>query len=137
MRRNRWVIGALVVVLLLAALVAGVAIRSEPDGLARASALLADADRFNTAIEAGDTVAEVSGLLLTEARHCDARGEHAPRCEATAQAAAFAQALAVRVLACTAPGRFEVRRALRGHLEAIDALAPDDPSPPPPQLPTC
>lgn len=142
-QRRRRLIGALVVVVVVvlfvaaAALAAGFWVRSESEGLGRVSALLDDGDRHSTAFEAGDTLAEVAGLLLTEARRCDVSRETRRRCEATAQAAAFAQALAVRVLECTAPGRFEVRRALRDHLAAIDAMAPNDPPPPPPQLPTC
>ncbi len=112
---------------------------SEPttDALQRAAAVLDDGDRYRTAIAAGDALAEISGLLLDEARRCEPSRDAPRRCEAAAQAAAFAQALAVRVLDCTAPGRFEVRRVLGDHLTAIDLMEPLGPVPSLPSVPAC
>lgn len=106
------------------------------DVLQQATSVLDDRSRHGTAMAAGDALAEISGMLLDEARRCQRSGD-GQRCDATAQVAAFAQALAVRVLDCTAPGRFEARRVLREHLAAIDAMGPRDPAPPLPAVPTC
>lgn len=86
-------------------------------GVARAVVLLEDLDRFDTAMEAGDTLAEVGEVLQLEARRCrDGLGEDAVSCEELFAAAAYAQVLAAHVLGCTAPGRHEARTALLAHL---------------------
>lgn len=99
--------------------------------------MLDDGERYDTAIEAGDTLAEVSGLLLTAARRCSVDPGERVRCDAIAQAAALSQALAVRVLGCTAPGRYEARRLLRDHLRSIERMSPTDRPAMLPALPAC
>jgi len=139
--RWRWGLAALGVTALGAVVLNAVGVwrwaGSDPSALVRSQSVLDDRDRYDTALEAGDAFAAISGLLLTEARACAPKTTERDRCDAVAEAAAFSQALAVRVLDCTAPGRFEARRVLRAHLSAIDAMAPGDSSPSLPLLPVC
>ena len=95
----------------------------------RALSQLDDDARFDTAYEAGDTFASIGGRLQEEGESRDSLP--------LLSASAYAQVLAVRVLSCTAPGRFEARAALRELLEAVADLEPDDPVPSPPSPPSC
>src|SRR5687768_1929248 len=88
-----------------------------------------DDDRFATSYDAGDALAKVGGQLLDAGKSCD--------CPALLSAAAFAQVLAVRVLDCTAPGRFEMREAMRAYLDDIEDLDDDAAAPQPPRPPSC
>lgn len=135
----RWALPTLVVLLAAAALGVGVWrwAASDPSALARSQTVLDDRGRYDSALAAGDAFAQISGFLLAEARACADDPAASERCDAVAEAAALSQVLAVRVLDCTAPGRFEFRRVLRAHLSAIDAMAPDDSSPSLPSLPAC
>jgi hypothetical protein len=97
----------------------------------RARTVVDDDGRFATSIEAGDALARVSSILLRAGKDCDGG------CDALLSAAAYAQVLAVRVLDCTAPGRFQVRRSMRRYLDAVEAarrtssrLVPQPPPPP-------
>jgi hypothetical protein len=99
--------------------------------IGRARAIVDDDERFATAIESGDALARVGSILLRAGKDC------AEGCDALLSASAYAQVLAVRVLDCTAPGRFEVRRAMRRELDAVDAArrrsataVPTPPAPP-------
>lgn len=112
-------------------------VASDPSALARSQTVLEDRGRYHSALAAGDAFAEISGFLLAEARACTGDLAASERCDAVAEAAALSQVLAVRVLDCTAPGRFELRQVLRAHLSAIEAMAPDDSSPSLPSLPAC
>lgn len=80
----------------------------------RARRIVDDDDRFATSIEAGDALARVGSILLRAGKECDDEG-----CDALLSASAYAQVLAVRVLDCTAPGRFQMRRAMRQYLDAV------------------
>jgi hypothetical protein len=115
------------VVLLLATLACGGG--GGPVGDARR--VLDDDDRFATSYEAGDALATVGGRLLEAGKACHGG------CDALLSASAFAQVLAVRVLDCTAPGRFAIRAAMRAYLDEVDDLDDDATAPEPPDAPTC
>ena len=134
MRWGRSALAAVAVLVLAAGLIVITTRDAEPEGLDLVDARLGDADRFGSGLEAGDTLAEVSGVLLVEARSC---ATPAPRCTGIQQAAALAQTLAVRVLDCTAPGRFEARQRLRLFVRAVDQLTAHDEVPPLPAPPAC
>jgi hypothetical protein len=107
------------------------------DHFAEASALVRQAKRFDTATEASETLARASSLLLDDARRCHDRFGAVPRCDARSSAAGLTEVLAVHVLTCTAPGRFELRRSLAAYLDEIASLTPDDPIPKAPAPPSC
>lgn len=98
------------------------------DDVARARGILRDRERFATAVEAGEALAEVSDLLLADAEACD------EDCDAGFRSAAYARVLALRVLGCTAPGREEARTTM---LEHVDALQDGSSEPPTPAVPDC
>jgi hypothetical protein len=100
----------------------------------RARRIVDDDDRFATSIEAGDALANVGSILLRAGKDCDD-----DRCGALLSASAFAQVLAVRVLDCTAPGRFQMRRAMRSYLDAVAAARRHSgvAVPQPPEAPRC
>lgn len=99
--------------------------------VADARKVLDDGSRFDTSFEAGDALAQIGGRLLDAGRRCDGG------CDALLSASAYAQILAVRVLDCTAPGRFEARDAMRSYLDQIDGLSKSAPAPQPPRPPDC
>ena len=123
------------VVLVAAAAVTVTACGADPSRVERAIAALDDEDRFATGEQAGDAMADVGALLQEEGTACRASDADAPRCDALLAASAAAQVPAARIIACTAPGRFEARTALADHLRAVD----DDPrtAGPPPAPPDC
>lgn len=96
-----------------------------------------DADRFDTGIEAGETLARVSQHLERAIEDC--RGDDLGRqCQALSAAFGYTQVLAARVLACTAPGRYEARTGLMRYLTQVSALDPtSETMPDPPPLPSC
>ena len=99
------------------------------DDLSAARDVLADRDRFATAIAAGESLAEVADLLVADAEACD------EDCDARFEAAAHARVLAVRVLGCTAPGREEARASMLEHVEALRDGSSDPPAPVTPDCP--
>lgn len=103
----------------------------DPGPVDAARGVLDDDDRFQTSFEAGDALAQIGGRLLEAGRTCHGG------CDALLSASAYSQILAVRVLDCTAPGRFEMRAALRAYLDAIEDLDDDAPAPQPPKPPDC
>jgi len=127
--RSRWrraVLGALL------ALSIGLAACGEGSSpIDQSRRIVNDDDRFGTSIEAGDSLAHVSSILLRAGKDC------AEGCDALLSASAYAQVLAVRVLDCTAPGRFQVRQVMRRYLDAIEharnrssKTVPTPPAPP-------
>ena len=119
--------------LLLAAL--AVAGCGQPSRLERAEQILDDEDRFTTGLDAGEALADVGALLQEAGVACRERSPDSPRCSALLSASAAAQVMAVRIITCTAPGRFEGRMALLDHVRAVE----DDPdrAGPPPAPPFC
>lgn len=126
-----------VAVIAVVGLVGAVAVlRDEPEPVTRARALVAGGD-WDTAEGAGQTLAEVAERLITAARRC--RSDHGDRgdCRALAAAAGYAEVLAVAVLRCTAPGRFEARQAIGAVLDSLEDLRPDAPPLTTPGVPRC
>ena len=125
-RSRRVLVAAVVVALALSTTACG----DDSSPVDRARKVVDDDGRFATSIEAGDALARVSSILLRAGKECDGR------CDALLSAAAYAQVLAVRVLDCTAPGRFQMRQAMRRYLNAVEVARRTSsrlvPSPPPP-----
>jgi hypothetical protein len=123
------------IALVVAAAVTMAACGEDRSRLDEAIDVLDDADRFATGDEAGEAMADVGALLQEEGTECRSADPVAPRCDALLAASAAAQVTAARIIACTAPGRFEARTALAGHLRAVS----DDPrgAGPPPAPPDC
>ena len=109
----------------------GVACSSGGGVVDDARRVLDDDGRFDTSFEAGDALAQIGGRLLAAGKRCESG------CDALFSASAYAQILAVRVLGCTAPGRFKVRRVMRTYLDEIDGLPESGPAPEPPVPPDC
>ena len=123
--RRRLLAAVLAVVLSLSACSEG----SSPINQARK--IVNDDDRFATSMEAGDALARVGSILLRAGKDCR------EGCNALLSASAYAQVLAVRVLDCTAPGRFAMRRAMRRYLDDVEdarnhsaTAVPTPPAPP-------
>ncbi|HEX4904549.1 MAG TPA: hypothetical protein VFU93_03785 [Acidimicrobiales bacterium] len=111
--------------------VAGLALAAcsgDADELVRAQEILHDRDRFETAVEAGEALAEVADRLVSDAQSCE------DDCDPRFEAAAYARVLALRVLGCTAPGREAARTAM---LEHVEALRDGSKHPPAPAVPDC
>lgn len=106
-----------------------VACGGDADDLARAQEVLRDRDRFETAVEAGEALAEVADRLVADAESCE------DDCDPRFQAAAYARVLALRVLGCTAPGREAARTAMLEHVEALRDGSEDPPAPAVPDCP--
>jgi hypothetical protein len=107
-------------------------------GVDAARDLAADADGWDSGDEAAATLARVTELLLDGARGCDGDDRAGgAACAARSAAAGYTEVLALLVLRCTAPDRFEARTELVRYLDDVLAMGADDlpPSPPPP--PAC
>lgn len=87
-----------------------------------------------TALQAGQTSAEVSDLLLRAADEDGCGGDVAARCERLLQTAAWTRVSSVALLRCTRPGVFAFRADLR---RALDALVDGDGLDEPPPVPAC
>lgn len=125
-----------VVVALLAALV--LAPDDDPEPFERARSLLEDPQRFETGVEAAETLARAAQHLNDAIRNCRREAEHIARCRALSSASGYAQVLASVVLTCTAPGRFEARTRLASHLGRVDLVGAERATvPEPPPLPEC
>jgi len=101
----------------LAVVVAVISISACSEGtspIGQARKIIDDDHRFATSLEAGDALAHVGSILLRAGKDCR------EGCDALLSASAYAQVLAVRVLDCTAPGRFQVRTAMRHYLDDVE-----------------
>lgn len=96
----------------------------------------ADDDQFGSGQEAGESLARIAQHLQVAGRECDT-AESGARCSAINAANGYAQVLALRVLQCTAPGRFQARTAMLALLREIEALEPTGDIPAPSALPDC
>lgn len=129
--RLRRVAGALLVSVALAGC------GSDAGGLDAAIDIADDDAAFGTGPEAGESFARIAQHVDAARADCDDDTD-GTRCDALAAASGYAQVLAVRVLTCTAPGRFEARTAMLDLLEAVESLGPDADEPPEPApLPDC
>ena len=109
---------------------------SDPPPLEAAVDIAADEGAFGNGPEAGESLARIAQHLEAARRGCDT-DENAARCRALGAASGYAQVLAVQVLRCTAPGRFEAHRAMHDLLVRVAAVGPDDEVPVPAPLPDC
>lgn len=109
---------------------------SDQAPLDAATEIAADDDQFGNGPEAGESLARIAQHLDAARRDCDA-GETPARCQSLAAASGYAQVLAVQVLRCTAPGRFEARQAMHELLVRVAAVGPGDETPVPAPLPDC
>lgn len=120
-----------------ALLMVGSACSGTDDPLDEAIAIADDAGEFGNGPEAGESLARIAQHLGRAIDGCDA-DEEAIRCDSLRVASGYAQVLAVQVLQCTAPGRFEARTGMLELLREVDAVEPEDSSTPePPALPDC
>ncbi|MDQ1373838.1 MAG: hypothetical protein QOJ09_1176 [Actinomycetota bacterium] len=83
-------------------------------------------------------MARVAGLLRDDGSACRRdRSRDDRRCQARAAAFGYTQVVAVAVLSCTAPGRFQARTATLRYLRAIERVGADGVLPTPPPPPRC
>lgn len=108
----------------------------DPEPLGAAADIAADDGEFRSGPDAGVAFARIAQLLEGAAARCEPDVDGG-RCPAISAASGYAQVLAVRVLRCTAPGRFEARTAMLELVREVERLAPDDEVPSPPPLPDC
>ena len=92
-------------------------------GLASARHVLQRDSRFASGPTAGTAFADVSNLMLHDAKACARRHSSADqRCAARFSAAAYASVTAFALVDCTQPGVFEARRAALKQLDGIAAV---------------
>jgi hypothetical protein len=136
-RGTRRLIGVGAVVVASAAGAALVVVPDDRSAFERAEALVADRGRFDTGLEAGETIARVAQHLERAVAECRAEGA-GTTCQALSSALGWSQVLATWVLDCTDPGREEARARLAAYLEEVDAVAQAARRvPSPPELPVC
>lgn len=110
---------------------------SDQAPLEKALAIARDDSDFDSGPEAGESLARIAQHIEDAIDRCDVEVE-GTRCDALRVASGYAQVLAVQVLQCTAPGRFEARAGTLDLLVEIDDLEPDaSDTPEPPPLPDC
>lgn len=105
--------------------------------LGEARAWADDDDAWVTALQAGQTSAEVSDLILSESESegCGkGGGASGLRCERMLETAAWTRVSSIALLRCTRPGVFAFRAELR---RALDALIDGDGLDQPPPIPDC
>lgn len=109
----------------------------DPSSFDRARGLLADERRFDTGLEAAETLAGAAQHLEGAVDVCRDE-DRGVRCQGLSAALGYAQVLAPWVLDCTDPGRHEARARMLRYLDTVDDLASDAPRVPgPPPLPSC
>lgn len=115
--------------------------RDHSDGVTRARHIAGQDGRFGNGPKAGTAFADISRLLLDDAKSCARRhGASDPRCQARSSAAAFTTVSAFTLVGCTQPGVFRARQALLDELAGIalvDRRHGVAPPPAVPALPTC
>jgi hypothetical protein len=112
------VVGVLLLAVLGTVVIARV--RSGADGVTSARRVLQKDGRFVNGPAAGNAFADVSHLLLNDAKSCS--HHHATsdrRCSARFSAAAYTSVAAFSLVGCTAPGMYEARRSVLTELDAI------------------
>jgi hypothetical protein len=121
-----------------AAVVAAVLIlnRPGPNRLAQAQHLVQRDSRFQNGPKAGAAFADLSHLLLDDAKSCARRRSPSDqRCAARYSAAAHTSVAAFALLRCTQPGVYRARRDLMIELSGIVAIDRQKGNVPPPSLP--
>lgn len=110
---------------------------TDEEPLDAAISIASDAGEFGNGPEAGESLARIAQHVDDAIEACDAEVD-GTRCASLSVASGYAQVLAVQVLQCTAPGRFEARTGMLELLRAIEVVSPDSTSTPePPPLPDC
>ena len=131
------------VVIVAAVVVAAVVVvrPSRPSALTRAQHLVHRDSRFVNGPKAGAAFADISTMMLADAKACRrAHGASDNRCAARYSAAAFTSVTAFVLLHCTQPGVYEARRDLLAELAGIadvDRRHGVAVPPPVPPLPVC
>ena len=93
------------------------------NGLASAQRVLRRESRFVNGPSAGAAFADVSNLLLTDAKSCARRySAKDQRCAARYSAAAYASVTAFALVGCTQPGVYEARTGALAQLDGIVAV---------------
>ena len=132
------------VAVIVVVLVAGVFVlhrRGTSDGISTARHLLQQDARFANGPRAGNTFADLSHVLLSDAKACEHRHSSVDeRCTARYSAAAYASVTAFALIECTQPGVYEARRDVLVELDgivAVDRARGTVPAPRVPNVPTC
>ena len=134
---------AVVAVVMLAVVVAGAMVLQHrtPDRLTQARHLAGRDDRFSNGPKAGTAFADLSHLLLDDAKACAKRHSASDnRCAARYSAAAYTSVAAFALVGCTQPGVFRARQALLTDLSSImtvDRRKGAVAAPPVPGYPSC
>lgn len=136
------VAAALAVVVLLALVVLAVGfvgLRGRSgSGLERAVAIVDNPSRFTSGAKSSASLAQISQLLLDEAKGCTpSTEESAKTCQALYTATAYTQVLAAEVVRCPPAGRQDIRLTVRGYLRALLHVTPAADPPDPPTEPRC
>ena len=135
----RYAAVAVVVVVAVSAVL--VLYRPTPSRLAQAQHLVRRDNRFGNGPKAGATFADLSHLLLADARSCAHHHSQSDnRCRARYSAAASTSVAAFALLRCTQPGVYQARRDLMVELSGIavvDRQKGAVPPPPVPAYPSC
>lgn len=112
---------AILVTVVVAAVIIGITRRGDASGIDRARHLVEQDSRFVNGPKSGATFADVSHILLDDARSCAAdHGASDVRCQARSSAAAFTTVSAFALVGCTQPGVFRARQALLDELAGIE-----------------
>jgi hypothetical protein len=113
----------IVVVVLIVGVAATWSLRTigdSPDPVAKSIAITNDDDRFSTARDASDALAEIGGRLAKI--DCDVNRSN--QCVRVRRATAWANVSAVLIVQCTPPLVYEARTGLRRYLEGHGELPP-------------
>jgi len=115
--------------------------RPGPGRLTQAQRLVGRDARFANGPKAGAAFADLSHLLLDDARSCARQHSQSDnRCASRFSAAAYTSVAAFVLTRCTQPGVYRARRDLMTELTAIgavDRLHGVAPPPPIPSFPSC
>jgi hypothetical protein len=115
--------------------------RAADDGVTAARHVLQKNGRFVNGPSAGLAFADVSHLLLNDAKSCAHKHRSTDRrCTSRFSAAAYTSVAAFTLIGCTQPGVYEARRSVMSELDGIavvDKAAGRVPAPPIPDVPKC
>ena len=123
MSRTRLLAIAGVVALLVVGLVVDATAGRSSSGLVSARRVLQRDARFTNGPTAGTAFADVSNLMLRDAKACaQHHSKTDQRCAARYSAAAYASVTAFALVDCTQPGVYQARRAAMQQLDGIVAV---------------
>ena len=111
--------------------------RGSASGVTHARHIAQQDSRFANGPKAGAAFAEISNVLLEDAKSCAGRhGSSDPRCQARSSAAAYTTVSAFALVGCTQPGVFRARQGLLDELAGISTVDRRGGIVPPPVVPT-